>query len=54
MDRSLRHGSVEGLSPGTPLQLSAEQRSMVHILVVEDKYVPFPAPPAPPILLIIV
>jgi hypothetical protein len=39
MDRSLRHGSVGALSSSLPLTLSAEQRSKVHILVVEDKYV---------------
>jgi hypothetical protein len=54
IDRSLRHSSVEGLPSGIPLPLSAEQRSMVHVLVVEDKYVPSPAPPAPPIYLIII
>jgi hypothetical protein len=39
MDGSLRHGSVGSLSSQLPLTLSAEQRSKVHVLVVEDKYV---------------
>jgi hypothetical protein len=42
MDRSLRHGSVGALSASFPLTLSAEQRSKVHVLVVEDKYVTSP------------
>jgi hypothetical protein len=50
MDRSLRHSSVESLSSGIPLPLSAEQRSMVHVLVVEDKYVPSGSSSTPPFI----
>jgi CheY-like chemotaxis protein len=43
IDRSLRHSSIETLNSSLPLTLSPEQRSKVHVLVVEDKY----APPCP-------
>jgi len=38
-ERSLRHGSINEIS-NLPLVLSAEERSKIHVLVVEDKYVP--------------
>ncbi|PMD19299.1 hypothetical protein NA56DRAFT_690619 [Hyaloscypha hepaticicola] len=36
IDRSLRHSSIETLNSSLPLTLSPEQRSKVHVLVVED------------------
>lgn len=42
-ERAMRHGSINEIS-NLPIMLSAEERSKVHVLVVEDKYVPCPFP----------